>query len=73
MTDMQIVLNHFENENYMIFIEEVSGDGYKFHLLFKDQVGINDMVKGILHAHIGRQIAQEVSTQDSFDIYGIYF
>ena len=67
MIDMQTVLNHFENENYMIFIEKNSSGDYKFHLLFKDQIDINDMVKGVLHAHIGRQIAQEVN------IYGIYF
>ena len=33
-------------------------NGQTFHLLFKENVDLKNMVKGILHAHIGREIAQ---------------
>ena len=58
--DVQTVLNRFENENYIIFIEKKSESDHRFHLLFKEKVNLHDMVRGILHAHIGRQMAQEV-------------
>ena len=58
--DLQTILNHFENENYVILIEKGPTKDYKFHLLFKEKVDLNSMVKGILHAHIGREIVQGV-------------
>ena len=43
-------------------------NGQTFHLLFKENVDLKNMVKGILHAHIGREIAQNKYKNSSSEV-----